>query len=504
MGISILHTREGVLDGADAGVLTALQARLAEGPKQILVHLHGGLVDEAQGAEIAERLSGAGPNAFNAPADWEQVYVVWRTGLGETLAGRLRVLAEHDPLYRALLRALLRIVSGKLRRPAAGGRDFGPAFSLTPTEVSDRLESSAAAPFGDIDTGLATGEAEAPPDRGLLDATSIVQALQADPAFLIATRDLAAGVVPSSGARGAGAAQASAAAQACLQRLDADVKLRLAGAAEGQGGRSLLGAAAVVRLLAEQGAAIGLRVLGRIRRGRDHGLHASVVEELLRQFWVGHVGAGLWAGIKAEAASHFSDGRCGRQLIAALTSRPDHRLLLVGHSAGAIWLSDMLRAAADKAPLRADVVFLAPAVRVTDFVSAMAVAGGAIARFRLFAMCDDAERRDALFGEGAAAIYPSSLLYLVSGLCETEAGAPLVDAPILGLQRFLAGAVPDWLTEREERAALAEARTFLSAPNRASCFSPVNNGAGLWSDAISHRAFDTDPHTLESVAAMFA
>ena len=49
MPTTILHSRDGVLDAVEADQLAALNARLAQGPAKILLHLHGGLVPQASG-----------------------------------------------------------------------------------------------------------------------------------------------------------------------------------------------------------------------------------------------------------------------------------------------------------------------------------------------------------------------------------------------------------------------------------------------------------------------
>ena len=124
MPVTILHTRDGQLDDADVDVLSALKRRLESGRSKILLHLHGGLVDEAAGMVAAQRLSGAAPSGFNAPADWEQIYVVWRTGGLETLRTNWKDVFENDRLYRTLLTRLMSFMSGMISIviPTVGAR----------------------------------------------------------------------------------------------------------------------------------------------------------------------------------------------------------------------------------------------------------------------------------------------------------------------------------------------------------------------------------------------
>ena len=155
--------------------------------------------------------------------------------------------------------------------------------------------------------------------------------------------------------------------------------------------------------------------------------------------------------------------------------------------------------------LSIDLLFLAPAVRVSMFAEALNAGGRHISRFRSFAMCDALERADPVLGPGTGIVYPSSLLYLVSGLFEETNGAAEADAPILGMQRFFpAGQPADRITDQTESGALADAVAFLSGaqPNRA-IYSRANNGPGLWTEAFSHTGFNEEQHTLESVATFF-
>lgn len=102
---------------------------------------------------------------------------------------------------------------------------------------------------------------------------------------------------------------------------------------------------------------------------------------------------------------------------------------------------------------------------------------------RMFGMLDENERRDRL----VPGIYPRSLLYFVSGVVEGE-----VDMPIIGMQRYLAGA------HQYRGDAMGRLRAFLSPAGHA--FWSVANGAtGLVTDAIRHGDFDNDPTTVRSV-----
>jgi hypothetical protein len=512
MATTVLRTQSGRLDAADRQALSGLIARLTARPQKVLLHLHGGLVDQAHGEAIATRLAGKGLDAFNAPDDWEQVYVVWRTGAFETIRARWLDLATRDRLYRALLRRLLGFLAGKLVLDDAG-RSVGSALNLSPAEVAKRLAGDAPSPFGDVDERLADAQdrardAVAPTDEVFLRA-ELGAVLEGDPEFRGAVDDIAAALaarVPDGDARSGASAGDAAAGVAILERLDAEPRANLAAAPAEAATRALPTGAMVLQSLVRHGVAIGLRVLQRYRRRRDHGFHATVVEELVRELWGDVIGAAVWGAMNDHAAAHFTGDGLGRDLVSALASRPDHQILVTGHSAGGIWASEFLRAAAAlPEPPTVDLALLAPAVRIQHFSEMLETAAPLIGEFRLFAMKDGLERADAVLGPGTAAVYPSSLLYLVSGLFEADDAASDVDAPILGMQRYLLGdAPPDWISEGPERAANAAVRAFIAAKAGSAWFSRDNGGAGRWTEATSHGTFDSEQRTLESVATLFA
>lgn len=78
-------TKKGIADAGQEEIFSAIRDRLGQPGARVLLHLHGGLIDEKTGKGIAGRLSDKGPNSFNLDPGWTQVYVVWRTGAFEVL-----------------------------------------------------------------------------------------------------------------------------------------------------------------------------------------------------------------------------------------------------------------------------------------------------------------------------------------------------------------------------------------------------------------------------------
>jgi hypothetical protein len=500
---TILHTRNGRLDSADRPRFDELLVRLGQSPKDVLIHLHGGLVDEKDGEAIARRLMGTGDEAYRAPADWEQVYIVWRTGPFETIRTNWRDLADNDRLYKALRDRLLGFLSSKLL--TADGRSVAAATGLSPAEIKARLASGSDAPFADIDAlaadpGGGRGLAIDDEDEQTLNEEFTIS-LQSDPEFTGAVEDIDAALNPVREGRGLTSGLGDeAAGRAILRRLGSDVSNELEAQVAVAEGRGVFTSTVLLKELITHGAAIMYRVYRRFRTGRDHGFHATIVEELLRELYGDRVGSAVWSMMKQDAADHFRDDGFGAELLNALAAG-GHRVRLVGHSAGAIWVTEALRKAPAGVTYR--VGLLAPAVRTNLFAEMLASSSAAIAQFRLFGMSDRVERKDPVLGKGFGAIYPSSLLYLVSGLFEERGSDALVDAPLLGLHRFHGG-VPAWLSEADERSALQEVQTFLGGFPQAAIWSRVDGGPGLSTQATSHGGIDGDRPTLDSVMHLLA
>lgn len=505
MPITILRTRDGLLDAADQPAFDDLAARLALAPAKVLIHLHGGLVAQKSGEAVAKALSGTGDHSYGAPAAYEQVYVVWRTGAFETIRTNWQDLFQNDRLYRALLKKLLGFVSSKVGVIDAGGRSVGLTAGLSNAEIERRLRSGGDAPFADLDvaSGEPEGRAVVGDDANEAQVRSeFAITLQQSGEFSAAVEDLAAAIDWDVEGRSIVADHGDPVrGRQSLARLRIKVRGELEAAPATDEGRGLIASAALLKRLVAHGVTIAVRVIERLRSGRGHGVHATIVEELVRELYGDLVGASVWGMMKKDAYDHFDDGHLGASLVEALATQP-HSLVVVGHSAGSIWASAMMERASQQPGFpKFALALLAPAVRMTEFAAALSVGKDLVRVFRVFAMADPLERADAVLGKGTGAIYPSSLLYLVSGLFEETDGAAAVDAPLLGMQRFLARP-PEWLRDGAEEAAVAAVRSYAGGIANSAVYAKVSGGAGLSSDAISHGAFDDDPATLASVHSL--
>ena len=259
--LSVLRTRDGKLDQADRTTFDALAGRLAAQPSKVLLHLHGGLVNETAGLETAQRLSGAAPVGFGLGPDWEQIYIVWRTGALETLKTNWHDLFDNDRIYRTVLKKLIGFVSSKLELPGATGRSAFAAVSLTPAEIEARLRlATSRDPFADVDVQI---ERDTPAGRGPAVAAQSDAALaaefslslQLDPEFMSAADNVAAALTLI---RCKDAASLLAGMQdtgrSDLERLDERIKRELTDAVPAEAaGRDLFTAVEVAKFLIKHG-----------------------------------------------------------------------------------------------------------------------------------------------------------------------------------------------------------------------------------------------------------
>ena len=178
-------------------------------------------------------------------------------------------------------------------------------------------------------------------------------------------------------------------------------------------------------------------VISRLSKGRGHGAYLTIVEEVMREFYIRNVGKFLWDGMKKEVdqAFGFAPDSGGASFVRHFKKMWDAgvrpTVTLIGHSAGSIYVARLLkeldRALEAYPEARVNVVFIAPAVTFTEYADTLRSAGNRIAALRIFGMSDSIEREDRI----AKALYPASLLYFVSGVLEEGR-----DEPLVGMQRY--------------------------------------------------------------------
>lgn len=400
----------------------ALAARAAE-HGHLVIHLHGGLVSrEAGRAGIAAlaplyRAAGAFPVAF-----------VWRTD-PSIVCRNLREIQQED-LFRQLLRLVVQWAVGKLTGTL---NSKGVGFDLP----SDLVVRKA---LRDPDREAWADLHASPGELTAAELDQFEAAVKKDPELVAA----ATSVVKASG-KGLGVGEPVA------THLDPDV-LRELGGGEGKGVLTMVA-------VARHAGAVLLRVVRRFAARTDHGVHATCVEEIAREFYLADAGAALWQMIKQESADSMMAAagppRGGRLFVDALaraTADKPLRVSIVGHSAGSIYACWLLRALAEAGIVATDLLFLAAAVRYALFEETLVALGQR--RPRRMHFLGLSEECESGYWE-VPGLYPRSLLYMVSGAAERgEDGRTLADVPLVGMQRFHGSAAAQ---HPQAAAALADA-----------------------------------------------
>ena len=486
----IIHVANGKLAVDTPPAFVRDMAKRAAATPVVVLHCHGGLVKESSGRKTAARLYDVYQGAGAFP-----VFFVWEAGLFETLGNNLGEIAQEE-FFRLLWKRVVRIVSRKTSQ--TDGQRAASALPLVDTGTIERAIDESLLRDGagaDRVDELARSEPAVQPAAELseLEQVQLERDLQFDAELLLEVQRISNGLREPAD-------------------ILADEQLRGAAPVRGSS-RTLMdpaaigtlvdspdpGARGVVSLLkvAKAVVMIAARVIARMVRHRDHGLHATIVEEILREFYVANAGGAIWELMKKDTADCFRNdpqvfgGTCFLEALAQ-EMRDQHtspRIVLVGHSTGAVFISHFMDAAATRLPAATtvDIIFLAPAARFELTASTFATHAGRIHAVRSFGMKDAVEKADRL----VPVLYPHSLLYFVSGVVERGD-----DVPIVGMARFHdAGHYPSVAFPEVE-----QVRRFLQGQSNGTVWSTVENvGVGINSMSEHHGDFDNDAVTLQSV-----
>ncbi len=463
------------------------------GERPLLVHFHGGLVKEAAGMGIARELL---PQYWKAGA--YPVFFVWEAGLWEVVSRNLPEIFQ-ERIFNRILRRAMQFVLGKAREGASEGAK-GLALEIPDErDVRDELRRAEAGetPYAGLEAGVAAaGDLTPEQERQIRDA------VEGDPVI----QEQAAAITAGPGAGAKGADVGAEGAVPTLMSPEVLEEMRGPGV---DGGKGLVSSAriatGVVRVVS--------RVVKRAIKGRDHGLYTTVVEEVLREFYLAHAGGFVWSQMKKDAHDAFQDpadtfGGTAfiDELVEVVRGGARPRVVLVGHSTGAVYICELLRsadarlrAAEGDRPVAFDVVFLAPACTFQLLAETLAQVKHRIGNLRVFAMKDELESRDQLIrlekvpqvAPILRALYPRSLLYFVSGVTEDEA-----DMPLVGMQRYYG--------PRYGSGVVREVVDYLGGVRNCSVWSIAGEKKGMFCRAEHHGDFDSDPHTLESIAQIVA
>lgn len=435
--------------------------------KRIAIFFHGGLVSETAGITAARNIAPHIENSGCAP-----ICMVWETGLVETITTNLSKI-NQTKLFNRLLKILLKKISEKVTVSDPLGRGVGAA-GLTDEEIITEL--SQPIPFQEFSRVNTAAGGRGP--GSIEDLTGISLVLEAE------LRDELRPLVEND----AGFVDAIK-----------NTKLSVDGDGNEAGSRGIVSVAVFV----EHAAKIAYRVIKRLVEKTDHGFYSTVVEEILREFYVAELGAWVWKAMKDKASEMWKSNagkqglnqHVGRYLLEKLISYkvkyPDTQISLIGHSAGAIAICYFLNnVAASSSPFELEhVILMAPACRTDLFEKEVINTQSRFKDIRIFTMNDEYECKDVLI----PFVYTRSLLYLISGILEDEGASS--DAYILGLERHIRYFSPyniDGLKKCHEY-------LYSAGVQRVSFSVAVRGVAGMETEAQKHGDFDNDAATLRSI-----
>jgi hypothetical protein len=498
----IIHTaRDGeLIDGGQAAVDEIFNDLLAA-PK-VVFHFHGGLVDEQSGRKVAAELHPVYRSAGATP-----VFFVWESGLLDVIRHNLPEIAGED-FFKAALKWIAKFVVGKFGE-AAGVRSVGGSLPTPPDSFIYRefaRKDAGQEPFDRI--AVPSNLSEVTPE----DEAELARALAGDRDFQETVQGIIDAEVPETanvGARGL-TVRPRRSARSLMSPGLIDELWDDAAAARNAGSRGILSTATLVLHVQK----VLRNVVSRLRRGHDHGIYPTIVEELLREFYIANAGLAVWSAMKKETLDTFgsSPGRGGsyamRKLQELLVARSKIEgsqpveVTLVGHSTGAVFINNLIahldaRRQDSTDPFPGDfrfrnIIFLAPACTFRDFHQVLSTPRKELFQnFRMFTMTDATESRDQL----VPYIYTRSLLYFISGVLEPGLdGSSAPDVPVVGLARYYDR------PETYDSSEVASVRDFVKSQPAYAVWSPTDAGApGLRTRAEKHGDFDNDPETRRSL-----
>jgi hypothetical protein len=216
----------------------------------------------------------------------------------------------------------------------------------------------------------------------------------------------------------------------------------------------------------------------------------------------------MWEEMKENAASASSplpDGwegladhelAGGSVLVARLRQYLDEHadvpteIHLVGHSAGSIFLTGVIKQLTSAGIQVESLTYLAAAIRTDEWMREVLprLRQGDVKRFSAFGLNPTRELDDVCGARGVA-IYRKSLLYLVSRAFEIPLDSDATDVPLIGMARFADDVVGE----------TSYARAVESLEDAALVWSPSAKPTNCRADSSSHGGFDDDNPTMTSV-----
>ncbi len=487
-----IHTANGKFKGTTQEDLDVLFQTFKESEKNTMVlHFHGGLVNYDAGMEKAQRLF----ENYHDNADAYPVFFIWEAGPFEAIRNNLGEIL-NEKIFNKFLKHILRFMKAKFETDP--GKRSGTLHLDSQTEIRAFLEQ--------LQTGTVSLDQYDPDHLDSTDEFSVVQIrqleneLKRDKALAYEVAAIIESLKSQNEIDSEYTITRGMTGRASVRTLmSPSLFVNIRTASPNIQKRSSLTTEIFFKLLIS----VAKRVIRRYVTRRHHGFYVTIVEEILREFYIDNLGAQLWNLMKNDTADTFKKGDtyAGTAFLKGLQQLSDDnslpkRIVLVGHSTGAIFICNLLKYA-DEQGLHSDITFdlalLAPACTFKFFDEIIVEHLDRIDHCRMFSMNDSLEKENAL----VPVIYPSSLLYFISGILEGEE-----DKPLLGMQRFFKTVPP---FNDDAFPGITRSKVFLSSEKSSIVWSIIDNGEGMSSNATSHggeKGFDYDSITLESLEYM--
>jgi len=461
--VDYINLEDGRFSNTPEGTLPKFLDRIEKvGVSKLVIHFHGGLVSRAQALASASTLSSVYANATAAP-----LFVVWNSDLKSTIKNKWEEIAKESIFWALVSRidALLHwkeAVDFDTISVARGRSGHSPRLASVTQPKRIRQAAESHGPPKNIRPLSAIQERE------------ISEAMSRDPELSRQVRQ----IMPlTQGARGGlgGRGRATLMSPDVVRRLRADAR---------PGARAIAFSPFLIKKIIMTLVA----VIRRLRRGTHHGVYVTIVEEVLRSFYVANIGRSVWRAMKDMIADSFGADPSiygGTALIEALIrwgNSSKREILLVGHSAGSIYILELIARLADKrlkSPI--EVVFMAPACTMELMNHHRNAFRSLVSNFRIYSLSDALERG---YWE-VPLVYRASLLYMISGILEDKA-----DTAILGMQRYFSGKRPYTDPIYQDMAELFQYRQ---------CYSRSSVPAQLVCSATKHGGFDRDAGMEQSL-----
>ena len=415
-------------------------------------------------------------------ANAHPIFFIWESDIQSVIENNLHEI-NKERIFKRLLIQLTKFTVGKLL-DREGGKDTGQLTLPNDNEVAIKINSirndpTAEEPYTEI---------EAQPNLQPLNQNELdffETQLKTDPSIQNALNDLVSHDVSTT------------------TLMSKDIVQQLEQEAMSDGSRNIIFNAFFINKLRK----ILTQIIERFIKKRDHGVYTTVIEEILRELYVDRVGEFVWSTIKKETVDIFEGVNKGGTaflgvLSSLLTSGQQPEVTLIGHSAGAVFICNLLKefqkqqASSDPSSLQnfkfKNVLFLAPACDFEIFNDVLTNCLNTFENFRMFTMNDALEGKDAI----VPGIYTKSLLYFISGMLEKDTNNPnksAYDHPIMGMERYYTN------TNTYTETAVNNVRNYiLNTPNHV-VWSISNLGAGLSTASVSHGGFAEERETLASI-----